>query len=57
VLIVMVGSVIGMSIPFALSRLKLDPAAASAPLITSIADACGVVIYFAIATSLLTIPG
>jgi magnesium transporter len=57
VLIVMVGSVIGMSIPFALSRLKLDPAAASAPLITSIADACGVVIYFAIATALLTIPG
>lgn len=31
VLIVIVGSVIGMSLPFLLSRLKLDPAAASAP--------------------------
>jgi len=53
VLIVMVGSVIGMSLPFILSRLRLDPATASAPLITSIADACGVLIYFSIATLLL----
>jgi magnesium transporter len=56
VLIVIVGSVIGMSIPFVLSRLKFDPAAASAPLITSIADATGVVIYFAIATAFLPFP-
>ena len=56
VIIVVVGSVIGMSIPFALSRLKLDPAAASAPLITSIADAAGVLIYFAIATAVLRLP-
>ncbi len=53
VVIVLVGSVIGMSLPFILSRLKLDPAAASAPLITSIADAAGVLIYFSIATALL----
>lgn len=50
---VLVGSTIGMSLPFALSRMKLDPAAASAPLITSIADAAGVMIYFGIATALL----
>jgi len=56
VCIVLVGSVIGMSLPFILSRLKLDPAAASAPLITSIADAAGVLIYFGIATALLDIP-
>jgi magnesium transporter len=56
VLIVMVGSTIGMSLPFILSRLKLDPATASAPLITSIADAVGVMIYFAIATSFLPMP-
>jgi len=56
VLIVVVGSVIGMSIPFVLSRMRLDPATASAPLITSIADATGVVIYFAIATAFLPMP-
>jgi len=50
VLIVLVGSVIGMSLPFLLSRLRLDPATASAPLITSLADATGVIIYFAMAT-------
>jgi hypothetical protein len=53
VCIVLVGSTIGMSLPFILSRLKLDPAAASAPLITSIADAAGVLIYFSIATAVL----
>jgi magnesium transporter len=56
VLIVVVGSLIGMSIPFLLSRFGYDPATASAPLITSIADATGVVIYFAIASALLTMP-
>jgi magnesium transporter len=50
---VLVGSTLGMSLPFALSRLKLDPATASAPLITSVADAAGVLIYFGIATALL----
>lgn len=56
VLIVIVGSTIGMSLPFLLSRLRLDPASASAPLITSIADAVGVLIYFAIATAFLPLP-
>ncbi len=56
VLIVLVGSLIGMSLPFLLSKFKLDPAAASAPLITSLADAIGVVIYFAMATWLLGLP-
>lgn len=50
VLVVMVGSLIGMSLPFMLTRLRLDPATASAPLVTSIADVAGVVIYFSIAT-------
>jgi len=53
IIIVLVGSLIGMSLPFVLSRLKLDPATASAPLVTSIADATGVVIYFTIATFVL----
>lgn len=55
-IVVIVGSLIGMSLPFLLSRLKLDPATASAPLITSIADAAGVLIYFAIATAVLGLP-
>ncbi|EIW88903.1 divalent cation transporter [Alishewanella agri BL06] len=49
-LVVLVGSLIGMSLPFLLSRFKLDPATASGPLITSIADVAGVVLYFSIAT-------
>ncbi len=53
VLIVLVGSLIGMSLPFILTKLKLDPATASAPLVTSICDATGVMIYFALATAFL----
>ncbi|MCO4320039.1 magnesium transporter [Aliidiomarina quisquiliarum] len=55
-IIVIVGSVIGMSLPFVLSRFNMDPASASAPLITSIADGAGVIIYFSIATWLLDLP-
>jgi magnesium transporter len=53
VLVVIAGSLIGMSLPFVLHRFGLDPAASSAPLITSIADAIGVVVYFALATAML----
>ena len=49
VLIVMTGSLIGLLLPFLFTKLRLDPATASAPLITSIADICGVLIYFSIA--------
>lgn len=52
--IVMIGCVIGMSLPFILNRLKFDPASASAPLITSVCDATGVVIYLFIAAQLLS---
>ena len=50
VITVLNGSLIGLLLPFIFTRLKLDPAAASAPLITSIADICGVIIYFSIAS-------
>lgn len=49
----MVGSLIGVCLPFLLSRFRLDPASASAPLITSIADTVGVVVYFGIASAFL----
>jgi len=54
-IIVVVGSLIGMSLPFIFRKLKLDPATASAPLITSICDIAGVLIYFGIAAWLLNI--
>lgn len=54
-IIVLVGSLIGMSLPFLLSRLRLDPATASGPLVTSIADAAGVLVYFGIASQVLDI--
>lgn len=50
VLTVMAGSTLGMLLPFIFTKFKMDPAAASAPLITSISDITGVVIYFSIAT-------
>lgn len=55
-LIVIVGSLIGMLLPFLLSRFNMDPATASTPLVTAIADATGVLIYFSIAQSVLVMP-
>lgn len=54
-LIVIVGSIIGISLPFIFQKFKLDPATASAPLVTSIADISGVLIYFGIASTLLNV--
>lgn len=51
---VMVGSLLGMSLPFLLTKSKVDPATASAPLITSLCDILGVIIYFSIATWFIT---
>ena len=53
--VVMIGCVIGMSLPFILSKLGFDPATASAPLITSVCDASGVLIYLFIASKFLMI--
>ncbi|HAV47626.1 MAG TPA: hypothetical protein DCX43_05775, partial [Psychrobacter sp.] len=44
-----------MSLPFILNKLGFDPATASAPLITSISDASGVLIYLFIASKFLPI--
>jgi len=53
--VVMIGCVIGMSLPFVLNKLGFDPATASAPLITSVCDASGVLIYLFIASKFLAI--
>ena len=54
--VVVVGSLMGMSLPFLLSKLNIDPATASAPLITSMADILGILIYFSIAVAILPSP-
>jgi magnesium transporter len=55
VLVVLFGSMLGMIMPFLLQRMNLDPATASAPLITSIADVVGILIYFSVALLILGI--
>jgi magnesium transporter len=57
VAIVIVGSLVGLSLPFIFTRLGLDPATASAPLITSIADISGVVIYLSTASWYFQVSG
>jgi magnesium transporter len=47
---VLVGSLLGMSLPFLFARMRIDAATASAPLVTSLADISGVLIYFSVAT-------
>jgi magnesium transporter len=51
--IVFVANSFGALLPFVLSRLNVDPAAASSPLITSVMDVLGLLIYFSIAMVVL----
>lgn len=55
IIIVLTGAMLGMCLPFIFARLNRDPAAASGPLVTSIADVLGVLMYFGIAAALLDI--
>lgn len=49
VITVLIACLVGIAIPFALDRFGLDPAAASSPFVTSVADILGVLIYFSMA--------
>jgi len=51
--IVMVGNLVGMILPFIFTKINIDPAVASGPLITTIADATGLFIYFSIASVII----
>jgi magnesium transporter len=53
VIIVTYGSMMGMMLPFIFRKLKVDPAAASGPLVASLADISGVMIYLGIASAML----
>jgi magnesium transporter len=52
--VVLVGAMIGSMLPFALRRLGLDPAAASAPFVATLVDVTGIVIYFKVASIILS---
>jgi magnesium transporter len=52
-ILVILANLVGMGLPFLLTRFKFDPAVASSPLITTVVDALGLLIYFAIATRVL----
>ncbi len=53
--IVVTANLVGVILPFILTRLRLDPAVASSPLITTIMDAIGLLTYFTIARMFLAL--
>ena len=50
---VTIGPVLGFSIPVVLNKMKIDPAVASGPFITTLVDLISLIIYFGLATLLL----
>ncbi len=52
-LVVIVGATAGAALPLIGKRLGLDPAVFSAPLITTVVDGVGLLIYFNVAVRLL----
>lgn len=52
--IVTFGSCVGSMLPFFLQRVGFDPASASAPLVATLVDVIGLVIYFSVAALFLT---
>lgn len=53
--VVLTGSLIGLCLPFVLSKINMDPATASGPLVTTIVDATGVIIYLGFASVILSL--
>jgi magnesium transporter len=53
IMIVFVANGFGALLPFALSRMRVDPATASTPLVTSVMDVLGLIIYFGVAVLVL----
>ncbi len=52
--VVLWGSLVGAMLPFLLRRLRFDPASASAPFVATCVDVTGLVIYFSVASLLLS---
>lgn len=55
--IVILTNLVGVMLPFIFTRFNIDPATASSPLITTVSDTAGLLIYFSIAQFLLGIFG
>jgi magnesium transporter len=51
--VVLFGTLVGSMLPFALRRAGLDPASASGPLVATLSDVTGLLIYFTIASLVL----
>lgn len=52
--LVLAGSLLGSMLPFLLKLCRVDPASASAPFVTTIIDATGIIIYFTTASIILS---
>ncbi|HEX7180727.1 MAG TPA: magnesium transporter [Thermoanaerobaculia bacterium] len=52
--VVLLGTVSGSSLPFLFRRLGFDPASASAPFVATLVDVTGLIIYFTVASLLLS---
>ncbi len=51
--VVLFGTIAGSMLPFALRRVGLDPASASAPFVATLVDVTGLIIYFSIASAIM----
>ncbi len=52
--VVLFGSLVGSMLPFLLRRIGFDPASASAPFVATLVDVTGLVIYFTVASLILS---
>lgn len=52
--VVLWGTISGSMLPFLLTKLKLDPASASAPMVATLVDVTGLIIYFSVASAILS---
>ncbi|MBC8524900.1 MAG: magnesium transporter, partial [Chlorobium phaeobacteroides] len=52
--VVLLGTLAGSMLPLLLQRWGLDPATSSAPFVATIVDVAGIIIYFSVATVLLS---
>lgn len=54
IIVVVFGNLVGSMLPFIMSKLGLDPAVTSTPLVATLVDATGIIIYFTVASVLLS---
>jgi magnesium transporter len=51
--VVLWGTIAGSMLPFVMKRFGADPATSSAPLVATLVDVTGLVIYFTVAATIL----